>query len=258
LVPEEIKPDTLQHYQHVCRRIARSIGHRIIDSLTYDDFSQLRSDLSKGKAVTTLQNQLIVARMVMGHAVENGYKLAYKKALKAPAARVLRARRHEKGPQDFTRDQLRSLLDYDEPFRAVILVGINLAYGPSDIAQMPTSVLGDFVDWPRPKSAVDRRGWLWPETREALGDPQGRLVFSWSRRLIAYYFSKRLAVCGITGRGFYGLRKTFSTVASDTGNAFAVNRVMGHAERDVPSLYRQRISDDQIRRVCEYVREWLI
>jgi integrase len=257
LVPAEIKHETLTNYKHFCVRISQSIGHRIISSLTFDDFSQLRADLSKGVKPATLQNQLTLARMLMTHAVDAGYTLPYKKALKAPAARILRAARQEKGALDFTREQVLALLGCEGPIRAATLVGINLAYGPTDIALMPMSAIqGEYCEWPRPKSAVERRGWLWPETRDAL-DSEGPLAFKWSRRMVSHFFRKRLQACGIKGRGFYGLRKTFSTVASDTGNSFAINRVMGHTEKDVPSLYRQRISDDQLKRVCSYVRDWV-
>ncbi len=253
LVPDELKPETLANYTSICGRIKRLIGHRVISSLTKDDFVQLRDDLAKGVELNTLQHRLTVLRMILAYAVDEGYNLNYKKSLKTPSAKNLRRARLAKGPQDFTHAEVTRLLQCEGQLRLSVLLGLNLAYGPTDIAELPLSAIqGEWCDYPRLKAGVERKGWLWPETREALKGFTG-----WAnRRQVSYEFEAHRKSLGIIGRGFRGLRKTFATVASELGNPFAVNHVMGHTLRDVPSLYRQRVSDEQIKRVCEYVRDW--
>jgi hypothetical protein len=53
------------------------------------------------------------------------------------------------------------------------------------------------------------------------------------------------------------LRHTFRTIADETLDAPAIDYVMGHTRDDVASRYRERISDDRLRRVVEHVRRRL-
>ena len=56
------------------------------------------------------------------------------------------------------------------------------------------------------------------------------------------------------GLGFYALRHTFETVA---GEEVAVDHVTGRADNTMAGVYRERISDDRLRDVVIFVREWL-
>lgn len=72
-------------------------------------------------------------------------------------------------------------------------------------------------------------------------------------------FVKVLNALGLhrAGLGFYCLRHTFETVGGDTGDHVAVDAIMGHVRDDMASLYRERVSDERLRRVTEHVRTWL-
>ena len=48
-----------------------------------------------------------------------------------------------------------------------VLLGINCAFGATDVSSLPESALdlaGSWVTFPRPKTAIERRCPLWPET----------------------------------------------------------------------------------------------
>jgi len=59
------------------------------------------------------------------------------------------------------------------------------------------------------------------------------------------------------GLGFYSLRRTFETVAAETGNQIAVDHIMGHIDQSMAGVYRQQIADRHLTSVSEYVRNWL-
>jgi len=57
--------------------------------------------------------------------------------------------------------------------------------------------------------------------------------------------------------GFYSLRRTHETVASETKDQPAIDLSMGHGSPDMASLYRQRLGDDRLEAVAKHVRKWL-
>jgi ribosomal protein S14 len=57
-------------------------------------------------------------------------------------------------------------------------------------------------------------------------------------------------------RGFYTLRRTFRTIADESGDQHAVHLIMGHTLPGMSGVYVQRISSDRLRTVTEYVRAW--
>jgi len=59
------------------------------------------------------------------------------------------------------------------------------------------------------------------------------------------------------GVSFYCLRHTFETIAGEARDQVAVDHIMGHARDDMASLYRERISDERLIAVTNYVRDWL-
>ena len=157
------------------------------------------------------------------------------------------------------------------------------------------------VHFPRPKTAVDRLATLWPETIKALkavlaerqtpkSEDHANLVFltrcglPWVRfadqkrrpaegdtkphgtniNAVTGEFGKIMRKLGIRRRGvsFYALRHTFETVAGETRDQPAVDRIMGHArDSTMPGLYTEwtgdRREDKRLRRVTSYVHKWL-
>ncbi|MEX0585605.1 MAG: tyrosine-type recombinase/integrase, partial [Pirellulales bacterium] len=162
---------------------------------------------------------------------------------------------------------------------------VNGGLGNSDIGNMPLSAVDlqrGWINYPRPKTGIERRFPLWPETVEALkaslasrptpkDDADKGLFFltkygqSWAKGTstnpISAEFRKRLDPLGLhrPGLGFYALRHTFETVAGESRDQVAVNYIMGHAPagNDMASVYRERISDKRLQAVTEHVRGWL-
>jgi integrase len=61
----------------------------------------------------------------------------------------------------------------DGQLRAMILLGINCGFGNQDCGSLSVDAVNlktGWVDFPRPKTGVDRRCPLWPETVAAIRD----------------------------------------------------------------------------------------
>ena len=188
----------------------------------------------------------------------------------------------------FTPAQLRALLEQaGVQMQAVIWLGLNCAFGCTDCAELKWKDL-DFkkerVNLPRGKTGVQRNPKLWPETIEALKKlpKSGDLVFytrrgnPWVRAVrtvdkdgverytednaISKEFSKLLKKAKITaekGVGFYTLRRTSATLAAESGDPFAVQHLLGHADLKMASTYVQDVSE-QTDRVINDMRKRVI
>ncbi len=168
--------------------------------------------------------------------------------------------------------------------RAMVLLGINGGFGNADCGRLARSNLNlatGVIDYPRPKTGIPRRCVLWPETvaalRDALAvrpDPKDEadadLVFvtkygaPWAKdtadQTLSKEFSKLLAAFGFNGRGglgFYTLRHTFRTVADEARDQPAADYIMGHEGPHMSTVYRETISDERLKVVAEYVRNWV-
>ena len=91
---------------------------------------------------------------------------------KKPSQRVLRCERQKKGKKMFTAKQIRAMIGKAGPqLKAMILLGINCGMGNHDCAILPMSILDlktGWLDFGRPKTGIERRCRLWPETIAAL------------------------------------------------------------------------------------------
>lgn len=181
--------------------------------------------------------------------------------------------------------EIRKLLKKAKPtLKAMILLGCNGGLGNRDVALLPLTaldVVGGWLNYPRPKTGVDRRIPLWKETIESLNsvlkkrkapksiDVQG-LVFvtkrgaSWAKENrgndpVGLLFRRLLKDCGIVrpGVGFYALRHVFQTIGEGSHDLPAVRSIMGHVDDSISGHYRERIDDGRLRAVVESVRWWL-
>lgn len=184
------------------------------------------------------------------------------------------------------------------PLKAMILLGINGGFGNADCATLPRSAIDldrGWLNYARPKTGIARRCPLWPETVSALraatdkrpsanGDTDDALAFitkygaSWSKapevgggdaaaatvvdNPLTKEFRKLLGKLNLhrPGLGFYALRHTFETIGGESRDQIAVTAIMGHAppSNDMSAVYRERISDDRLKAVVNYVRNWLL
>ncbi len=75
----------------------------------------------------------------------------------------------------------------EQPLKAMVLLGINCAFGNSDCGQLPHAALdlvGGWCTFPRPKTGIHRRCPLWPEIVQAVRRPSDcyrleRLLAGW-------------------------------------------------------------------------------
>ena len=169
----------------------------------------------------------------------------------------------------------------------MIWLGLNCGFGCTDCAELKWSNL-DFVNGrvklARNKTGVLRDLPLWPETIAGLKKipKKGKLVFYTSRgnafvrtaiktdgngnskystqNSITRKFSRLIKNSGLKvskGTGFYTLRRTAATVAARSGDPFAVQRLLGHADLQMATRYVQDISK-QTDRVIENSRKYVI
>jgi integrase len=296
----ELAPRTFHDYYGVCERVIGVFGlSRLVDDLGPDDFERLRNDLAKRWGPVRLGNTIQRIRSLFKFGEESGLiakRVLFGPGFKRPSRKVLRQERAKKGKQMFEADEIRKMLgEAGLQLRAMILLGINAGLGNSDCGALGIRHLdldGGWLDYPRPKTAVDRRAKLWPETVEAIRNVLGKrknpkdsdnddLVFltkfgaPWTKvrmteekdetkiklfndDAVSKETKKILLALDINGRrNFYCLRHTFETIAGDARDQVAVDHVMGHVRDDMASVYRERISDDRLVAVADHVRLWL-
>jgi len=279
-------------YRRTCKRLIKHFGkQRAVMDLRPVDFDELRAAWSqRGWTAKTLQNEITRSRVVfswgykcdhLDRPIKFGDAFSVKKATlrKEKAVNVT-----ANGKKLFTRDEIHNLTNATgTQMCAMILLGINCGLGPADLGRLEEGHLdldAGVLDYPRPKTGIERRAILWPETvaaiRAALAvrprvkvKKDRRLVFvtkygqPWHKDTadtpIANEFAKLQRAAGTyrKGRGFYSLRHTFRTVADNCKDQPAINLVMGHADSHISAVYRETISDERLRAVADTVREWL-
>jgi integrase len=178
-------------------------------------------------------------------------------------------------------------LEKNPGMRAMVLLAANCAFGQSDLANLPNRAVNletGWIEYGRGKTGVHRRIPLWPETIAAIREwrplrPKAKdpadagLLFLTCRGArfmrvnsnghhidgIGQEFQKLIRRLDLKRPrlGIYALRHGFETIAGETADQVAVDRIMGHKDRTMAATYRERISDDRLRHVTEHVRQWL-
>lgn len=172
---------------------------------------------------------------------------------------------------------------------AIGLLGLNAAYLPSDLTKLPINKVdldAGIVEFPRPKSGIERKTVLMPETvfylrRYLAVRPQPSIEMGDAEPLFlrddGLAFNQRIAdeaaereeaepvranhtssLSGYwraaTGLPTKGLRTTFATNADDAEDQRAVDVVMGHAAKTVRQKHYVKHFDPQrLRKIVEHV-----
>lgn len=287
--------------------------NKVVKQIRPADFARLKNQLSLKHGPTQLK--IVISR------VKSIFKWGWESELletavrfgpdfKPPSAKAIRQAKQANGKKLFEADELRMVLNgktledgtqipgANPITRAMVLLALNAGLGNTDISELPISAIDletAWLDFPRPKTAIERRCPLWPETVDALKvaireRPQpkhaddDRLIFltifgeRWVRMKlkdsgsgasttetpidnVSRQFGKLLNNLGLKqrNRNFYSLRHTFRTVADETRDQPAIDSIMGHSPRsdDMAAVYREAISDERLRAVTEHVRGWL-
>ena len=294
----EIVGRTFTSYFESCEKIVQAFGEdRLVDDLAADDFGDLRRLIADRLGPVALGNEISKIRMVFKFAFDQALvdkPIRYGQSFKKPSRKVLRISRNQNGKRMFEPQELHMILDAaTQPFHAMTLLGLNCGFGNSDIAGLPQSAIdfeNGWIDYPRPKTGIDRRILLWPETiaslREAIeqrpkpkNEAHADLCFltrpgnPWVRTsnnenpgkrgpldTIAKEYGKllkRLDINGRKGLNFYALRHTFETIGGESKDQVAVNAIMGHVDNSMAGVYRERISDERLQAVVNVVHDWL-
>lgn len=278
-------------YLKTCERVQRWFGGQtIVDEVTPLDFMEFRNSFSDDWGPHVIGNEVQTTRSIFRYAYESGLvdkPVRFGPSFSKPPKRLYRRERREKGLQMFEAEEIRRMLELARPFiKAMILLGVNCGFGNADCGRLPFSALdleGGWVNFPRPKTEVDRRCPLWSETVEALkraialrptpnnpADAQCVFITHRGRQRWADGESSTpigLAIRRLTsrlgfhriGRNFYGLRRTFETIGGESLDQIAVDYIMGHVphSNDMAAVYRQRVADDRLIVVTDHVRLWL-
>jgi integrase len=285
----ELTALTLGDYKTACAEILTAFGSgRLVDDLRPEDFAAHRKKMARKWGPQRLAKTIQFVRCVFKYAYDAELidrPIRFGPDFKRPSKKVMRLHRAEAGPKLFTASEVRRLINAaGQPLKAMILLGINCAFGNSDCGNLPLSALDSdnaMIDYPRPKTGIARRCVLWPETIAAVKEALARqpepkreedagLVFltrcgvSWHTGRtdgpLTHEMMKllrRLHINGRKGLGFYTLRHTFRTVADEAKDQPAADFIMGHESPHMSTAYREIISDARLRAVTEHVRHWL-
>ncbi len=201
---------------------------------------------------------------------------------------ISRAKEIHQDRYTFNSEQINKLLTIaDIKMQAMIWLGLNCGFGCTDCAYLKWTDL-DLVNarviLPRRKTGIYRDLPLWSETVKSLQNihREGSLVFYTSRgkpyiqtnmkvdgsgkemytitNLITTKFRRLIIKAGLIvpkGTGFYTLRRTAATTAARSGDPFAVQRLLGHANLMMATRYVQDVSA-QTDRVIENSRQFLV
>jgi integrase len=284
----EITQRTFDDYLQTCERIAKAFGkNRLVEDLNTRDFEQLRAEMGKTWGPVTIGNEVQRVRVLFNYAYDAELverPIRFGPAFKRPSKRVVRKMRNARGPRMFEAPEIQAMLKGARgQLRTMILLGINCGFGNNDVGTLPVSALEfdqGWVNYPRPKTGVERRCPLWRETIDALQETDDTRPAPRDERHIGLVFITKYGTCWAKensdkpvskemtkllksldiyrpGVGFYALRHTFETIAGETRDQVAVDHIMGHARDDMASVYRERISDERLMTVATFVHEWL-
>jgi integrase len=296
----EMANRTWKDYDRVASKLIGVFGRlRAVADLRPEDFERLRADVAKGElgkgvGPVAIHNFLRRAKTIFKYALDNDLidrPVKIGQGFRPPSRQIMRKQRNEQPLRMFTAPELWKIVAAaPQPLKAMVLLGANAGLGNSDIGQMRLAHIdldAGVLVYPRPKTHVQRKAYLWPETIKevkawlkvrplAKDGVDDSLVFltvfgnSWHTDSYDSPISKELRKLldeldiKRDGLSFYGLRRGFETIAGQTRDQPAVDRIMGHAERanDMAAVYRQEAGDstmdDRLKAVAAHVRKWYL
>ena len=288
----EISPRTFQDYYDTVRVLLGHFGKSVDPTqIRPTEFGDFRTRIAKDYSSSRLTKTVGVTRMILKWAyesdlIENAPKFG--PDFKGASRRAVRAQKHKGEKKLFSATDINSILNHcDTTIFGMVLLGINGGLGNTDISSLREENLdlnAGWINFPRPKTGVDRRIPLWEESvaalkairelRPAASKPEfEELVFltHWGNRWVnadvggkhndqlAAKFRKILEAAKLHrhGCGFYWLRHTFQTMGDEAKDPVATAHIMGHVDGSMGSVYRESISDERLRMVVDTVHSWL-
>lgn len=275
VVKGELTHRAWREYRDICDHITRVLGGRTsIHNLSPLDFRRLKDSIPGN--VSSVAN-LVGRAMVAFNWVQKRYemKLQFGDQFNKPKLLAIRKHRASLPNRKAQPEHILQMIEHakNPQVKAMIWLGINCGFGNSDVGKLeiPT-VKADtgWLDYPRPKTGVQRRVKLWDETvdslREVIGRREKGLVFitkygnPWimdrKSNPLAAEIRKITRPLGIPTT-FYDLRRTFQTIGDNSKDPVAVMHIMGHAKESMSEIYRQEVSDERLEAVVKVVYDWL-
>jgi integrase len=282
-----------------CKRLVEACGDRLVEDIGPVDFESLKNCYPTNWRLRRRKREITAVRSVFNHALKLEIITRTRFGdFKQPTPRQLADERFSQerktGNREFAPEQLRMIIDAAPAIlKAMILLGVNCGLGNSDLSEITESYLDldkRWCEFPRVKTSIPRRSYLWPETvsaiREAMAmrpkprNPEdGRLLFITATGLryvriamdkddtgnvvvkaddaISKAFRMLLKKLKISRRGlsFYSLRHCTETHGG--ADQIAVDVIMGHASRGMGTNYRQSIADERLKAVSASIHLWL-
>lgn len=291
----ELAPRTFWSYHAAAAELLSHIGaERLVSDCNPEDFTSFRAIVAKTRGPHGVSKTVTQARTLFKFAFDN--QLIEKPVIHGPqftratakSVRIHRARKqHQHGLRMLESAEIRMLLSAASvPLKAMILLAANGGLGNTDVSSLPKSaIVGDWLQYPRVKTGVDRRIPLWKETQQAItaaiemrprpkDKADAGLCFistcgsRWVRLgpngssvsdLVSSSFSRLLTKLDMKrpGLGFYALRHGFETIAGGCGDQVAVSAIMGHVDNSMAANYREKIDDARLVAATDYVHKWL-
>jgi len=267
------------------RSFVKFVGpNRLVLYVSTIDLQNYRNKLIKlGRSANTINNAISIIKAMFNWAVDNEI---IESCPRLKAIKKVPLPKRER--PTFSASEIQALLNHASiQMKAFIWLGLNCGFGCTDCAELQWKNLdleNGRVNLPRGKTGINRNLPLWPETIRALKEvPKlGELVFytrrgnPWVRTIrtvekegtekytkddsVSKEFAKLMKKAGIKaekGVGFYTLRRTAATLAANSGDPFAVQKLLGHADVKMASTYVQNISE-QTDRVINHSRQIII
>ncbi len=267
------------------RTLVRFLGqHCLVGEISALDLQNYKKKLQKKYSSPHRINLEIAIMKAMFHWVKNNEVIDDVPNIDA----ISKVKAMHKERPTFTVEQIQKLLDKaSSQLRAMIWLGLNCGLGCTDCSELRWKHVNfkkSRVRYPRGKTGIVRNLPLWQETVEALkalpklnqrifNTPTGkawvRMIKTVDKDGIVKYtnndsvgkeFSKLLKKTGIKtekGVGFYTLRRTAATLAARSGDPFAVQQLLGHADLKMATTYVQDVSE-QTDRVINNSRKLII
>ncbi len=172
----ELKQRTWNTYKETTDFMIGEFGkRRLVEDIGPSDFASMRRKMAKRWGLHRLANHIQYTRSVFKFGVEEGLivkAVRYGTGFKKPSKKNFRIEKSKQEIKLFTADEIRRMLATATPsMKAMILLGVNCGFGNADCALLPTRAVdlqAGWINFPRPKTGLDRRCPLWPETVAAI------------------------------------------------------------------------------------------
>ena len=274
----EIVQRSYEDSKRECKNVVNTLGAApVVADLTPAHFAKLKASFNY-KSPHTLAGCIARVRVAFKYLYDAGLidkPMRFGPSFKRPSAKTFRIHRASKPKKLLTAAELRLLVANASPkMAAMVLLAINCGYGNADCGGLKIEHLdlaNGWVEFPRPKTGIERRAWLWAETIAALlpivdSRTEGHVFLTkygkpWTKGTTANPLSaefRKLTRKLEIKQTFYAIRHTFETRAGDSRDQVAVDHLMGHLAPGMAATYREEIADDRLKAACETVREWYL